>query len=64
MSEEIEAAEVNVKGEVCGCPCKHAGPISRRAGFIICSLGKEKLCTECVQPLGSVFRCHGDHSDA
>lgn len=55
-------------GDVCGCPggsaCPHEGrtrQIEVRTGFIICSLGKEKLCQECVRTLDAVFQCHGSH---
>lgn len=56
-------------GEACGCPggdsCSHDGKPARipiRVGFILCALGKEKLCPECVVPFGDVFKCHGSHA--
>ena len=54
--------------DVCGCPggsaCPHEGriePIAERVGFILCTLGKEKLCERCVRTLGAAFQCHGSH---
>lgn len=64
-----EEHPVDAPGEACGCPggdrCKHDGKIVRipiRVGFILCSLGQEKLCPECVEPFGDVFMCHGSHA--
>ena len=68
--ESAMPTKTHAKGESCGCPggesCSHDGKpaaISIRAGFIICALGKEKLCSECVVVFGDVFKCHGSHTD-
>ena len=54
---------MQAKGEVCGCPCKHAAGIDLRAGFIVCTVGKEKLCPECVADSDAFFRCHKGHKE-
>ena len=66
-----ETAVLDAPGEVCGCPggsvCGHDGqaaPIPIRAGFILCVLGKEKLCPDCVVAFGDAFKCHGSHHDS
>ncbi len=61
--DETEPATREVEGEVCGCPCAHHAAIQERVGFILCSLGGEKLCAECVMPFGDVFKCHESHAD-
>ena len=46
----------------CECPCGHVAPIKVRTGFMVCSIGKEKLCEECVQMnTSSAFDCHYGH---
>lgn len=54
---------ITAKGEVCGCPCKHAGPIEIRTGFVVCTTGGEKLCNECIAEGGPPFECHTGHSE-
>ncbi len=63
MPEESVVAEREAKGEVCGCPCKHAALIEIRTGFIVCTVGEEKLCNECVAEGGPPFECHVEHSE-
>jgi len=67
---EDEKAVMEAPSEVCACPggdaCKHNGKparISLREGFILCALGQEKLCPECVLVFGDSFKCHGSHKE-
>ena len=61
--ETVVAPTMSAKGEVCGCPCKHAGSINLRTGFILCLVGGEKLCSECVAEGGPPFECHAEHTE-
>lgn len=60
--EELGTA-VQTSDVRCGCPCGHDVLIEVRMGFILCTLGKEKLCSDCVMPLGAAFQCHKGHEE-
>lgn len=64
MNEPAPPA-MEAEGEVCACPCGHAAPIQLRVGFILCTVGNEKLCAECVRPPeqgeGVALQCHEGH---
>ena len=60
--EETQPSPQYADNLACECPCNHVAPIKIRVGFMVCSVGKEKLCEECVvMSTASSLNCHYGH---